>query len=160
MSQAMVSRPASQAGGITRQPGVPNLPEIQHPLSRLGNPDKLNIRGLSSRAGDRPSSNPGGARLANEVPFSSLAPRVSRTSAGPGGRPMTQPLQRGEFGPTHTTRSLPRIPQLYSSIPEGVEVFLSDDPSKTRLPVFGEYSVQSTVVQNWHRPFHQKCFYI
>ncbi|PIK49807.1 putative EF-hand calcium-binding domain-containing protein 6-like [Apostichopus japonicus] len=42
MSQILTSRPASQIGSVSRQPGVPNLPEIQHPLSRLGNPDKLN----------------------------------------------------------------------------------------------------------------------
>lgn len=137
MSQALVSRPASQAG-FPRQPRLPNLPEIQHPLSRLGDPDKLNVRGLSSRSGGRPSSNPlsgRGPRPAGEVPFSSLAPRVSRTASG--GRPPSQ-LQRGEFGPSHTSRSLPKIPHLHSSIPEGIEVYHSDDPTKTRLPVFGK----------------------
>ncbi|XP_063969621.1 EF-hand calcium-binding domain-containing protein 6-like [Lytechinus pictus] len=139
MSQALVSRPSSQAG-FPRQPGLPNLPEIQHPLARLGDPDKLNVRGLSSRSGGRPLSNPlggRGPRPAEEVPFSSLTPRVSRTASG--GRPPSQ-LQRGEFGPSHTSRSLPKIPHLYSSIPEGVEVYHSDDPSKTRLPVFGARS--------------------
>ncbi|XP_071504578.1 EF-hand calcium-binding domain-containing protein 6-like [Diadema antillarum] len=129
--QAVISRPASQ-------PGMPKLPEIQHPLSRLGNPDKLNIRGLSSRAGGRPATGLGvGPRMPDELPFSNLTPRVSKTASG--ARPQSQSLQlqRGEFGPTHTTRSLPRIPQLYSSIPEGVEVCHSDDPSKTRLPIFG-----------------------
>ena len=119
MSQAIVSRPASQAGGFPRQPGVPNLPEIQHPLSRLGNPDKLNIRGLSSSQGGRPMSNTVG-----EPQVSNFAPRLSM-SAG--------------FGSGDAARrSLPRIPRPFSNIPEGVEVKEAEDQTKTRLPVFGK----------------------
>ncbi|KAK3091339.1 hypothetical protein FSP39_019098 [Pinctada imbricata] len=41
------------------------LPQIEHPLSRMGNPVNMDIRG-SSRAGDRPTSHPMGRPLANE----------------------------------------------------------------------------------------------
>ncbi len=130
MSQVAFSRPASQMGGKSAG-GVPNLPEIQHPLSRLGNPDKINVRGLSSRQGNRPATS-GGLNLAprgpDEVPFSNLTPRLSRSAAGFGPRD----------GETTVRRSLPKIPHLYTSIPEGVEVMESSDPSKTRMPVFGK----------------------
>ncbi|XP_033644045.1 EF-hand calcium-binding domain-containing protein 6-like [Asterias rubens] len=117
MSQAVISRPASVLS-VGSKPGVPNLPEIQHPLSRLGNPDKLNIRGLSSSQGGRPMSNTVG-----EPQVSNFAPRLSM-SAG--------------FGSGDAARrSLPRIPRPFSNIPEGVEVKEAEDQTKTRLPVFG-----------------------
>lgn len=138
MSQvAAFSRPASQmSGGGSKARGVPNLPEIQHPLSRLGNPDRLNVRGLTSRQGKRPATSGGPqfgagtvmARGSDEVPFSSLTPRVSRSAAGFGPRD----------GAITSRRSLPQIPKPFSSIPEGLQVTESMDPSKTRIPVFGK----------------------
>lgn len=122
MSQVLTSRPASQLGSGTKQPGVPNLPEIPHPLSRLGNPDKLNVRGLSSSHG-RPNSNP---TKPGEIPFSNITPRISRSSAG---------RQSG------VSKSLPRIPQPFQSIPEGVEV-VQTDTNKAKLPVFGKWEIQ------------------
>ncbi|XP_072038422.1 EF-hand calcium-binding domain-containing protein 6-like [Amphiura filiformis] len=129
MSQVALSRPASQMGGA-KTPGVPNLPNIQHPLSRLGDPDKMNVRGLSSRQGKRPATSGSlniAPRAPDQVPFSNLTPRVSRSAAGFGPRD----------GETPSRRSLPKIPHLYSSIPEGIETFESSDPNKARLPVFG-----------------------
>lgn len=126
MSQILTSRPASQIGSVSRQPGVPNLPEIQHPLSRLGNPDKLNVRGLSSSHG-RPNSNP---TKPGEIPFSTITPRISRSSAG----------RNGNSG---VSKSLPRIPQPFQSIPEGVEVIHSTDGSKAKLPIFGKIRIAS-----------------
>lgn len=123
------------AGGSSKARGVPNLPEIQHPLSRLGNPDRLNVRGLTSRQGKRPATSGGPpqfgtvmARGSDEVPFnSSLTPRVSRSAAGFGPRD----------GAITSRRSLPQIPKPFSIIPEGLQVTESMDPSKTRIPVFG-----------------------
>ena len=131
MSQVAMSRPASQMGG-GKTPGVPNLPEIQHPLSRLGNPDNMNVRGLSSSHGKRPATSGGfgvAPRGPAEVPFqSNLTPRLSRSAAGFGPRD----------GEITSRRSLPKIPQLYNSIPEGIETVESSDPNKTTIPVFGE----------------------
>ncbi|KAJ8023054.1 EF-hand calcium-binding domain-containing protein 6 [Holothuria leucospilota] len=119
MSQVLLSRPASQLGSGSKQPGVPNLPEIPHPLSRLGNPDKLNVRGLSSSHG-RPFSNP---TKPGEIPFSNITPRVSKSSSG-------------RHASATERKSLPRIPQPFQSIPEGVEVVHTED-NKAKLPVFG-----------------------
>ncbi|XP_077999318.1 EF-hand calcium-binding domain-containing protein 6-like [Glandiceps talaboti] len=121
MSQAGVQqRPSTQMS----QARIGNLPEIPHPLSRLGNPEKLNVRGLSSRAGDRPSSNPA-PRPASEIPF--VTPRLSRSAAGKGTLHESLDLKR----------TLPRIPGPFSpTIPEGIEVTVGD-PAKTKLPVFG-----------------------
>lgn len=120
MSQVLLSRPASQLGSGSKQPGVPNLPEIPHPLSRLGNPDKLNVRGLSSSHG-RPLSNP---TKPGEIPFSNITPRVSKSSSG-------------RHASATERKSLPKIPQPFQSIPEGVEVVHTED-NKAKLPVFGK----------------------
>ncbi|XP_002734907.1 EF-hand calcium-binding domain-containing protein 6-like [Saccoglossus kowalevskii] len=122
MSQVGVqSRPATQMSQVK----IGNLPEIQHPLSRLGNPEKLNIRGLSSRAGERPSSNPA-PRPASELPFH-VTPRMSRSATG------REVLHES----LDLKKVLPRIPGPFSpTIPEGVEYNVGD-PDKTKLPVFG-----------------------
>jgi hypothetical protein len=124
MSQAVISRPASVLNVAPRSShGVPaNLPEIQHPLSRLGNPDKLNVRGLASQQGARPGSHP----VLGEPQVSSLAPRLSVSAGGFGS------------GGEAARRSLPKIPRPFSNIPEGVEVVEVEDQTKTRLPVFGK----------------------
>ena len=113
-------RPASQMS--TGRMGV-NLPQIQHPLSRMSNPDNMELRGVS-RSGDRPMSNPvGGRPLANETHYpirkvnSALSGRDSRASRM--GRENIPPQQN------------------FESIPEGVEVMYGD-PNKTRMPVFGK----------------------
>ncbi|XP_070545330.1 EF-hand calcium-binding domain-containing protein 6-like [Ptychodera flava] len=122
MSQASVQqRPSTQMS----QAKIGNLPEIPHPLSRLGNPDKLNIRGLSSRAGERPSSNPP-PRAASEIPFH-ITPRLSRSATG----------RDVLHDSLDAKKILPRIPGPFSpTIPEGIEVTVGD-PAKTKLPVFG-----------------------
>ncbi|KAK7111211.1 EF-hand calcium-binding domain-containing protein 6-like isoform X2 [Littorina saxatilis] len=112
MSQVGVSsRPASQF-----KMGV-SLPEIQHPMSRMSNPDKLDVRGMS-RAGDRPADQIGSGRpLANE-------------GQGAGGRKKS--LSAASRGKKEAAGGTIHI----DSIPEGVEVKYGD-PGHTRLPVFG-----------------------
>ena len=120
MSQVGVSRPASQL----KMPGV-SLPDIQHPLSRMSNPEKLDIRGVS-RAGDRCPSNleaETGRPLASEAHGSGLR-RKSQSAAGRDSRLKKDGPAAG--GTIHI-----------DSIPEGVEVKYGD-PGATRLPVFGE----------------------
>jgi hypothetical protein len=119
MSQVGVSRP-STGMSVGGKPGF-NLPAITHPLSRLGDPGKLDVRGVS-RGCDRPMSHAGsisGRPLANEGNFS---PRKS-VSAG------------GRYSKLSKSSPMPALQ--YDSIPEGVEV-MQGDPSKTRLPVFGK----------------------
>lgn len=122
MSQVGV-RPASQMS--TGRMGV-TLPQIQHPLSRMSNPNDMDIRGVS-RSGDRPMSNPlGGRPLASESHYplrksmSALSGRESR--------------QASRLGRDNAPQALP-----IESIPEGVEVTFGD-PNKTRMPIFGRAS--------------------
>ncbi|XP_033124539.1 EF-hand calcium-binding domain-containing protein 6-like [Anneissia japonica] len=119
MSQAGIqSRPATQ---MSARSGI-NLPQIQHPLSRLGNPDNINIRGSNSRQG-RPSTQP---RLADEVPFMSnlAAPRLSKSSHGGNG-------ENNEL-----RRSFPKIPRPFSqSLPAPAEQYELE--TKTKIPIFG-----------------------
>ena len=123
MSQVGVSRPASQL-----KMGV-SLPDIQHPMSRMSNPDNLDIRGVS-RAGDRPPSDPApgtGRPLANEAVPLSGPRRKSQSAAGRDSRLRKDgPAAGGTIN--------------IESIPEGVEVKYGD-PGATRLPVFGELTV-------------------
>jgi Ca2+-binding EF-hand superfamily protein len=121
MSQAVISRPASV---LSVAKSGPNLPEIQHPLSRLGNPDKLNVRGLSSQQGSRSAGHQSFYQAEPQVSIS--APRLSQSAGGGIG-----------LGGETSRRSLPRIPRPFSNIPEGVEVVEAEDQTKTRLPVFG-----------------------
>lgn len=105
MSQIVLSRPASQASKV----GV--LPRIEHPLSRLENPGKMSVRGMS-RASVRSG---GGPQI-----------QAQKTS-----RSITMSPQRKDLNP--------KMPM--ESIPEGVQVIQSADPNKTTLPIFGEFSV-------------------
>ena len=114
-------RPASQMS--TGRMGV-NLPQIQHPLSRMSNPENMDIRGVS-RSGDRPLSQPNTGRpLAAEANYpmrksmSALSGRDSRRSSRMGRENVPPPMP-------------------IDSIPEGVEVTYGD-PDKTRMPVFGK----------------------
>lgn len=95
-----------------------SLPQIEHPLSRMGNPTNMDIRGVS-RSGDRPLSHPSGRPLANENVYS------GRKSVSAHGRD-------SRLG----SRQMMQAPLPIDSIPEGVEVMYGD-PAKTRLPVFG-----------------------
>ena len=103
MSQVVLSRPGSQASRV----GV--LPRIEHPLSRLENPDKISVRGTSRasyRSGEAPGANP-------------------RKSS----RPNAMSPQRKDLSP--------KMPM--AVIPEGVQVVQSTDPDKTTLPIFGKF---------------------
>lgn len=113
MSQVGIPRPASMG----QKMGV-SLPQIEHPLSRMGNPTNMDIRGVS-RSGDRPLSHPAGRPLANENVYS------GRKSVSAYGRD-------SRLG----SRQMMQAPLPIDSIPEGVEVTYGD-PAKTRLPVFG-----------------------
>ncbi|CAH1794326.1 unnamed protein product [Owenia fusiformis] len=129
MSQVGIqSRPGTQMS--LKRVGI----EIQHPLSRLGNPERLDIQAMAITT-PRPGSEMGlvsqnrgvsasGRSMANEVeyPKSLQSPRKSHSSTG-------------------RMSSQNRIPHFSTTgyadaIPEGVEV-TQGDPSKTRLPVFG-----------------------
>lgn len=116
MSQVGIPRPASMG----QKMGV-SLPQIEHPLSRMGNPTNMDIRGVS-RSGDRPLSHPAGRPFANENVYS------GRKSVSAYGRD-------SRLG----SRQMMQAPLPIDSIPEGVEVTYGD-PAKTRLPVFGKIS--------------------
>ena len=111
MAATQVSRPPSSMVG--------KLPEIQHPLSRLGNPTDMELRGVS-RAGDRPLGS--GRPLAAENPYPPPRSRLSGRLSS-----------RGSVG----RRSMPDATLNIDSIPEGIEV-TAGDPNKTRLPIFGK----------------------
>lgn len=113
MSQVGIPRPTSMG----QKMGV-SLPQIEHPLSRMGDPTNMDIRGVS-RAGDRPLSHPSGRPLANENIYST---RKSMSAQGRDSRLASRQMM---------------APLPIDSIPEGVEVTYGD-PSKTRLPVFGK----------------------
>ncbi|XP_062594351.1 EF-hand calcium-binding domain-containing protein 6-like isoform X4 [Saccostrea cucullata] len=113
MSQVGIPRPAS----IGQKMGV-NLPQIEHPLSRMGNPTNMDVRGVS-RSGDRPLSHPTGRPLANENIYTA---RKSLSAHGRDSRMASRQMM---------------APVPIESIPEGVEVTYGD-PAKTRLPVFGQ----------------------
>ncbi|XP_076452836.1 EF-hand calcium-binding domain-containing protein 6-like isoform X2 [Babylonia areolata] len=94
-----------------------SLPEIQHPMSRMSNPDNLDIRGVS-RVGDRPPSDPD---MGTGRPLASERTPGRKSAAGRDSRQRKEPA----VGAIHI-----------DSIPEGVEVKYGD-PGSTRLPVFG-----------------------
>ena len=122
MSQVGV-RPPSQLS--TGRMGV-NLPQIQHPLSRMSNPENMDIRGVS-RSGERPTSQPNTGRpLGSESRYP-----VRKSMSALSGRDSRQASRLGrENVPPHMP---------IESIPEGVEVTYGD-PNKTRMPVFGKFT--------------------
>lgn len=98
-----------------------NLPAISHPLSRLGNPEKISVRGVSR--GDGASSqiqhelqkvNQLRPITADQMPW-----RLTKSSHG----------SRGAVKDTN-------LPTL-GSVPEGIEVKKASDQSKPAIPVFG-----------------------
>ena len=128
MSQIVVSRPSTQQSFSEG----PKLPEIQHPLSRLGRPDNLGIQGVSrgnTADGARPSTRnsfSGRPMAAEEVNYG----LVRRSLQSSGGRSGSRASRQGP--------ALVDAPPLrYDSIPEGVAV-VAGDTTKARLPVFGK----------------------
>lgn len=116
-------RPGTQASG--RMSAGPVLPEIQHPLSRISNPENLDIRGASSRPGSVLS----GAGLNSGRPLAAESIYPSRGGSRASGRiPSRLSLQK--------MGTLQERGNNIEAIPEGVEV-IQGDPSKTRLPLFG-----------------------
>ncbi|XP_029442190.1 EF-hand calcium-binding domain-containing protein 6-like [Rhinatrema bivittatum] len=81
--------------------GLPRLPRIQHPLSLLGDPDTISVRGFSRAQGELQSN-----RAPSTPEKGDLAPILA-------------PLQQ-------------------QHIPEGMQVIVSANPSKMRLPIFGQ----------------------
>lgn len=117
MSQVGIPRPNVNMGSGTNRGGV-TLPQIAHPLSRMGSPGNLDVRGVS-RSGDRPNSQPTAGRpLANENVY------TGRKSVSSYGRDSRLGVRQQ------------MAPMQHETIPEGVEV-TQGDPSKTRLPLFG-----------------------
>ena len=109
----------------------PKLPEIQHPLSRLGRPDGLDVRGtsrLGTAEGLRPASQASlsGRPLAAEGGYNALR----RSLPSSGGRSASRA--------SAVMRNMDATPLRYDAIPEGVEVIAGDE-TKARLPIFGEY---------------------
>ncbi|KAL8601492.1 hypothetical protein ACOMHN_000434 [Nucella lapillus] len=100
-----------------------NLPDIQHPLSRMSHPDNMDVRGVSRAGGDRTLAIEGpafGRPLTCETPI-----HMGRKSVSGAGRE-----SRG------SRKEMNRNTISVDSIPEGVEVRYGD-PGATRLPVFG-----------------------
>ncbi|MBN3301785.1 EFCB6 protein, partial [Amia calva] len=102
------------------------LPALQHPLSRLGDPESISLRGFSTDRGSTPKGNAEerGRPLAQEDRLDTLfRNQTARSSRAPGDR-----------APWPETGSpLPTRP-----IPGGVEATAGADPEKPRLPVFGQ----------------------
>ncbi|KAG2465474.1 EFCB6 protein, partial [Polypterus senegalus] len=100
------------------------LPVIQHPLSRLGDPGTISLRGFSRDSFGKPldEENQHGRTLAHEEkPGHSSRQQTSRSCKS---------LPEPERGVPTT------LPPHH--IPPGVEVTPAVDPSKTRLPIFGQ----------------------
>ncbi|KAK2169896.1 hypothetical protein LSH36_6g11010 [Paralvinella palmiformis] len=114
MSQVGVSRPTTQQNMVGR------LPEIQHPLSRMSNPENLDIRGVSRAGGERPTELHSGH--GRPLPAENTYHAPHRYSMG---------SSRGKV-----SRSLPEAPMNYETIPEWAEV-TQGDPRKPRMPIFG-----------------------
>lgn len=123
MSQVGVSRPATQQSLAGKGPGIP---EIQHPLSRLCNPEKLDIRGMS-RGGSADALGVGAMGQGRPLTAENQYPpsRMSmRSSAGRQSR-----LRKSGHKLQQSAN--------YDIIPEGVEVTMGD-PNKTKMPIFGK----------------------
>lgn len=100
MSSHLLSPPRSS---------LPRLPIIEHPLSRLGDPETLSLRGFSRADVTHPRE--------EEVPQSRRNIQTALSS--------------------YRDRSLPLTPLMHH-IPEGVQVAIAIDQNKTRLPLFGQ----------------------
>ncbi|OWF42398.1 EF-hand calcium-binding domain-containing protein 6-like isoform X2 [Mizuhopecten yessoensis] len=120
MSQVGIPRPSFSGPG--QKVGV-SLPQIEHPLSRMENPEHLGVRGVS-RAGDRPGSHPNFGMSSRPLANENTYPTRKSMSA----------LERESRRGSRMAMSYPNYNA--TAIPEGVEVTYGD-PNKTRLPVFG-----------------------
>lgn len=99
-----------------------NLPAISHPLSRLSNPEKIEVRGLSRGEG-------ASSRIQDELQkVSQLRPitadqipwRLTKSSCGSRGFPKDT--------------SLPALAPVH----EGVQMKRAGDQSKPTIPIFGQ----------------------
>ena len=68
MSQTAFSRPGTQQSLGGGRGAMLTLPEIAHPLSRLGSPEKLGVRGMSRAGSDRLVVDHGGGRPLSQEP--------------------------------------------------------------------------------------------
>eukprot|EP00061_Rhincodon_typus_P004497 g22742.t1 len=109
-------------GGVPRPPShaTPRLQYVQHPLSRLGDPETISVRGFS-RTGDKTSADP--------FPGPD---RPAPTDRNGGKEPVDSPHcgRSKELQPARVPR------ESLGHIPEGVEVTFGTDPEKPRLPIF------------------------
>ena len=102
-----------------------NLPAISHPLSRLENPEKMNVRGIS-HCGTASSQ------------FRYELEKVDRL------RPITADqipwrLTKSSHGTRNSGKpNVTAVPAL-RTLPEGVEVKRAHDHSKPAIPIFGRY---------------------
>lgn len=115
--------------GLSPKPATPQgrLPSIEHPLSRLGDVDRLDVRG----AGERPPPTSGsrsGRPLAAEASYA-VPKRISLSQRGSRDGLLSRSLPDGFDEPPPSQLDRRRIP-------DGVAV-VAGDPNKTRLPVFG-----------------------
>ncbi|XP_053556230.1 EF-hand calcium-binding domain-containing protein 6-like [Bombina bombina] len=88
---------------------LPRLPVIEHPLSRLGDPETLSLRGFSRAGGARDDN--------EEIPCDRKTPQTASSR--------------------NTDKSLTLTPVKHQ-IPQGVQVTAAADQSKARLPIFGQ----------------------
>ncbi|KAM8938835.1 EF-hand calcium-binding domain-containing protein 6-like [Pelodytes ibericus] len=88
---------------------LPRLPIIEHPLSRLGDPDTLSLRGFSRTGGLQPEEE-------DKPQYREALYTASSTYSG---------RSHHVSSPKHT-------------IPQGVQVTFTSDSKKTRLPIFGQ----------------------
>ncbi|XP_043920865.1 EF-hand calcium-binding domain-containing protein 6-like [Protopterus annectens] len=113
------SWPPRQAARTSAISPFPKLPAIPHPISRLGDPETISLRGYSRLS-------------AREPDYGIAAPPVDR---GEGNRSLMK-MRDGNSSPG-TGRDRVTTPLLYN-IPEGVKVTVAADSDKPRLPIFGQ----------------------
>ncbi|XP_041444988.1 EF-hand calcium-binding domain-containing protein 6 isoform X2 [Xenopus laevis] len=89
-------------------PSLAKLPVIEHPLSRLGDPDTLSLRGVSRS---------GSAQPEEEIPWTTKPPQTASSNYS-GKRSQHSPVNH--------------------HIPAGVQVTVASDQNKARLPIFGQ----------------------
>ena len=120
MAQVGISRPSTQQSYT----GAPKLPEIQHPLSRLGRPDNLGVQGVSR------GNTADGHRLGTRHSFSGRPLAAEEGNYGTVRRSMSRASRCGQM-------PVDSLPFRYDAIPEGVAV-VAGDSTRTRLPIFGK----------------------
>ncbi|XP_048383672.1 EF-hand calcium-binding domain-containing protein 6 [Stegostoma tigrinum] len=135
-------------GGVPRPPShaTPRLQYVQHPLSRLGDPETISVRGFS-RTGDKTSADP--------FPGPD---RPAPTDRSGGKEPMDSP----HYGRSKELQPARGARESLAHVPEGVEVTFGTDPEKPRLPIFGQRAdlenrtesriSQSSKISNRSRP--------